>query len=653
MPAVLQFLKESDRATLLLSIETKLASVGPSMGEAVLLFVEKLALQNLYALASCYGSYSNERSSQWAKQVLGSSPANILTLMGHVSASISVHSELGNGYGRLVASTATKLNQLLEKTENLTTPALQECTQSYLSALHAFINDRNQRSRTSHISMCKKELKELWEKYVIRELPVAEKMKLEIPNPDSLACFLIGVGQLAKTVSNTSTAEGARTHDWLLALLRLTLGETDPIKTLGAPGSFSDAFDIIIDELIWEVLSAEQELIKLPNRVFPVNYLDPFGSRLIDDDSINLSTRHSFFASRLALGLTFAIKFWNNNNLKDGDVPNWVFHKLWRNHVSNKDKFLKIVNTKYDYIKKKNKQELADLEVTPSDEVIEKVIYALNKNNCTSETYTASEWQRTCSHQGPFVTAAHDLIARENHIVSNDHVFIRRVFERLVTRSEFSSTALVALAAKLGVFHKGLQEPSCGYPQPLKKRRQSSHNSATDQIGVIENLVKSVTKIDNVESVPLAQMVKRIYYVEGDRAQLQPGFDWEFDGRSWEDCTSTQQKANESTPYLWLYGKQFLVVFLSTVDNVIRELKEEGLSSGPVGERLARFIFLVPWTKSKRLKDQPDSRELKLAVDGLGRSDHVGGWYIYNELTRPIIKTANVIDKNPFFSTSR
>ena len=109
--------------------------------------------------------------------------------------------------------------------------------------------------------------------------------------------------------------------------------------------------------------------------------------------------------------------------------------------------------------------------------------------------------------------------------------------------------------------------------------------------------------------------------------------------------------SNAVNTHLWLYGKEFHRKVESLIDNL--KLQSEHNASR-VGDRIGRYIFLIPYIKNKRLFDW-DEMELDVinGIRVLSMIAKASQWRVYSDLTQPILGTSLCGDQNPFFSELR
>ncbi|PWF48349.1 hypothetical protein [Massilia glaciei] len=272
----------------------------------------------------------------------------------------------------------------------------------------------------------------------------------------------------------------------------------------------------------------------------------------------------------------------------------------------------------------------------------------------STEITSAFEWSKQPDIAGKAANTARALVP----IKAADHAFVLEIFKQLLD-STYRSSALIGLAAKLGVFYHGLSEPPCTSPS-------GNQNAATEQVELVRKLALAVNPdcAPDAAAAPILAMTRAIYYKNvGATEVLAPGFDWQDMPGDWRDKTSFAQRESAAAagPFLWLYGRLFQKHVDEVINNVAAGLAAHR-SACPTGQALSRFLFLVPQVRmptgagprrNRTLADYPGDGAMRNTLITLAMTPMLSGLAIKQDLASPILHRAGPLKgSQPLFGHS-
>lgn len=353
-------------------------------------------------------------------------------------------------------------------------------------------------------------------------------------------------------------------------------------------------------------------------------YLNPFDSEALVGAA--MPERHSYLAARIAIA---AIAYKALSQLCGGTspFPSYVMEILWRRKEASED-----VRNRLDTTDPRNSLPLLRcfLKKMPS-------------KDCATEYNSADEWLRHHSRKGKVISLAVSQKGLPNRI---DREFVHAVFDRLIHEGLYANHAIVAVASKLGVFYKGIFEPSCSIPH-----KPATKSGATQVVANIKNLVAMVNSSINGKSMAplesaLVSMAHAIYFTDKSENELNNGFVWASCGGDRSSTKSDSHIGQDGPhPFLRLFGD----CFQKSVDEAIATSalaweKSRGVSYRGEGDRFARFLLLAPQcdpkssdVRRKTLQDWPGWLSMRVALLSLVQrpEDRVA---LNSRLFLPVIK---------------
>lgn len=601
----------------------------------VLVLIEKARPETVAALLACCDAYLNTEFRLKARK-LAPSPQRVVSFLQEMTTGLRDVDPGNDSHAPARSGTGKALVRML-----LETPANPKAVEQLL-AEYLLILDVSARDCEGWPT---EKAAAVLQRYGLGERHDSERDLLDAAGGRSdLLQFLEGCAVLSREID----ADLGMNDPWQLIAVYMRLHAGDAAAQ-SAAGKFAEVLNPAVEMAAFELGHTEQALITRrageqgPIAPFPPAYLEPPGASAPGRPVTSSEDHHSYFATRVAIAaLAFKayLAFRETSGMPDRDWPKTGFadnllFALWHHGIG----VVPTYELRYTRPRGKTEQGIScdqvslDFGAASGETRVWAFLSRLHADDHLPREYDiAHQWKDSVGRQGSLVKRAQALMS----VTVDDHKRLLDLFTRLARHERFGSSAIVALAAKLGCFYRDeLYEPSCRRPQPSAGAKKQAI-AASQQIDVIVKLVAMVVPRAPTEGSGLVAMTERIYFRDSQRTSMQDGFAWNNTLIDWS------LNSDVPGPHVWLYGS----LFQQEVDRLIEAIGTSGGAATPEWARLARFIFLVPYVKGRhRLADwkvEPKSDEtiesrVKVALKRLCFLTRHAGVHVYEDLARPIL----------------